>query len=477
VISTLLLAFGALAAHDGRQPWGPAAVSSPENPPNPEAAASAEVGATEPITEDRIPPDYDGVANHAPPGQAMVWVPRVVLAPVWAVDRFVLYPPSRAFSVWSEKIHLQRRLVDFFTFFDGKYRLRVFPTALVDMGYYTSVGVYGQLLGKVPPYSITSVHAVYGGKGWSALKVRESIALTADGRDGTSAMAGSEVSGTFLIKNRPDLVFYGLGPDPGRLRTRYDDDFKSGNLLVDLHMPLKLELDVGGSADRHAFGPGHALIRNDPSIQTVFDVGEIPGWPGYDIYHADAGLAFDSRPPRPDNGTGVRLQVNGAGGSYTELDGIKGTILRTRGEADLFLDLTGRNNVIGLSQYGCAVQGLDNAEIPFPELCSLGGSERLRGFLDGRYRGFSALSSRLDYTWPVWGFADATIFSELGGVFDHDFDGASFKEMSASFGTGIETTKKRDNFLQALVAVGTSPLDTPFAIDSVRFVVGTNRGF
>ncbi len=457
--AALLLWCAVAVAQDDREPWGPDADDTPP------------VEVEGPVTEKREAPDYDS-RDVPPPAEKLLWVPRTVLSPVYAVDRYLLYPPIRAVAIWAEKNHIPVRVVNSFTVFDDDYRLRIYPTTLIDFGFRPSVGLLAGLKGKNAPYSVGSIQAAYGGNGWVAFNLRESLALTADGREGDSLLSGSDVNLSVKYIDRPDHVFFGLGSATQAQRTRFSRKQIAGEIRVHGTLPAWLAGDLSVGVDQNSFGRGRSVVFDEPSIESRFDIREIPGFNGYTLLYGDIAASLDTRDGRPAQGSGARLDLAHRMGF--DLEGPY-DMTRSTGEISAFVDLSGRNHTIGLSQFA-GVAGSSGVDVPFTEQLVLGGNEHLRGFLDGRFRGNAALSSALQYNWPIWVFTDATIFAEVGGVYD-DFGSVDIGEMSSAFGTGLRTNGERETSFQALVAVGTTQFGGDIQIDTVRLVVGTNRGF
>src|SRR6185436_11328739 len=117
--------------------------------------------------------DYDGrEPAGASAGDVALWVPRIVLFPVWLVSEFVIRRPLGWLIVNAEKNQWPTLILDFFTF--GEERTGgVFPTALIDFGFRPSVGVYAFWNEMIAKENSVRLHAAYGGSDWYTLRVAD----------------------------------------------------------------------------------------------------------------------------------------------------------------------------------------------------------------------------------------------------------------------------------------------------------------
>ena len=88
------------------------------------------------------------------------------------------------------------------------------------------------------------------------------------------------------------------------------------------------------------------------------------------------------------------------------------------GELAGFVDVSGRENVIGARVAARFQENLGGAPVPFTERLALGGSETMRGFAAGRLRGDSTFVAELQYRYTVSAYLDAELFSSVGNAFD-----------------------------------------------------------
>ncbi len=146
------------------------------------------------------------------------------------------------------------------------------------------------------------------------------------------------------------------------------------------------------------------------------------------------------------------------------------------GNLGLYWDPTGLNRVIGLTLTALFTDPLGDAEVPFTEQVTLGGTEYMRGYLEGRLVGRSAAVATLEYRYPVWIWLDGTMHVAAGNVFGEHLEDFAFDRLRLSFGLGVRTVGSRESSFDLLLAFGSEPFDR-FEISSVRFLFGTTRGF
>lgn len=114
---------------------GPVFAASAD-PPAPNADA--------PIASDekRPVPDYDGRGEEPTTGgDVLLWIPRVILSPLYFVSEFVVRRPLGWAISTAEEEEVPQKLVEIFTF-GPDHNIGVVPTGLIDFGFRPSVGVY-----------------------------------------------------------------------------------------------------------------------------------------------------------------------------------------------------------------------------------------------------------------------------------------------------------------------------------------------
>jgi len=455
---------------------GAAHAAEPEGTAQPDAAQS-EAGA-EPAPKDepalrekkREVPDYDGRGSPQPePGEGWLWVPRVVLFPLYVVSEFVIRRPLGWVTVYAERHNWPTYLHDLFTFGPDR-QAGLIPTALIDFGFRPSVGVYFFWDDAFARHNQIRVHAATGGLGWLRLSATERVEVGDDSYIG--------VRGSF--SRRPDWLFYGFGP-------RSDED--DGGRFEAQSLEGAVYVDQRGwrTSRFRAYAGVRTVVFEDKTCCDDPSLGEQarggaygfpPGYfTGYRIAHHGMIAELDSREPAPKAGSGVRLVLGAE--QAARIDGAQpAEWIRYGGSLGGYWDVTGHNRVLGLTLSARYIDPIrSNAEIPFTEQVRLGGDYQLRGFLEGRLLGRSAITGRLDYQWPIWPFLDGVIAAETGNVFGEHLAGFEPGAMRLSFTIGIRDSGSRDHPFEVLIGGGTEPIDEGARFESFRFVFGATNAF
>lgn len=426
--------------------------------------------ATAGAAEKREVPNYDG--REDPPatlGESLLWVPRLTLFPAWLATEYLVRKPLGATLTWLERDNIPQKVTSALTFSEGDSG--VYPTALIGSGMRPSVGLYFWSNGVLTEADRMRLHLSWGGNDWYRVSLRERIALGGAQQDNVP-FAGDQISFSALVDQRPDYLFYGLGPDAPDEPARFLMRRIGADTDLELTFGQHLGVSVGAGIHGYKFGRGDP---DDDEIHLV-DHPDAPAFAPYSLGSLQAGAVLDTRSQRPGPGTGVRLELKGELLVDPAFDGL--AFGRASIDAGVALDLGRDNRTLALRQRLIFVENFGSAAIPFTELASLGGNDLLRGFNEGRYRGESAAVTTLQYTWPIWVALDGMLFAEVGNVFGSGLDGFDPSQFAGSFGTGIRTSTDRDVSLQLFVAAGTRRFDEgPFAVENVRVVLGAVTGF
>lgn len=414
-------------------------------------------------------PDYDGRKDHGTkPGDVALWVPRVILSPLYLVSEYVIRRPLGALITAAERANLPSVIYDFFTF-GPDHKAGVAPIFFVDFGFKPSVGIY--LFGDDAFFKGNDlrIHGSIWTGDWLAGVLTDRVAL---GKD-------QSVAFTFTGIRRPDHVFYGLGPRTVQAdESRYGEDVLDANVGFDVKLWRSSRVQTNSGVRATHFRPGR--FEKDPSLDEAAARGAfvVPAGyeAGYTAQYNHALLALDSRRPRPAEGSGVRLEAEAEQG--TDVRAAQGsTWIRYGATAGAFYDLNDHSRVVSLSLATLFADPVAQGPVPFTELVSLGGSGAMRGFWPGRLVDRSAAVLTARYRWPIWSFIDGAMEVALGNVFgEHlrEFD-ASLLRLSGALGIG--TVGSPDSSLELLVGFGTETFEHGGQVDSARIVLGTNRGF
>jgi hypothetical protein len=415
----------------------------------------------------RAVPDYDG--RGPPPttaGDVAIWVPRIILSPLYLVSEFVIRRPLGAFMTAAERAHWPESLYNFFTFgpdHDGGFA----PIALIDFGFNPSVGIYVFWNDAIVKGNDFHFHGSTWGPEWLAGSFTDRI------RFGLGNSVTFKISGI----RRPDHTFYGTGPlTLESYQSRYGEAVVDGRAMLDV--PLWRASRVQATVGVRDVRLYHGHFGGDPSVEQsaaagVFPLPEAFGR-GYTAEYNHVLAALDSRRPRPAPGSGVRIEAEGEQGSdFSRSPGA--AWIRYGATVGGFWDLNDHSRVLSLSVAALFADPLGNAPIPFTELVTLGGDAPMRGYYPGRLFDRSAAVATLRYRWPIGPWLDGTMEAAVGNVFGVHLQEFKPGLLRFSGGIGLETVGSPDSSIEALVGIGTETFDHGGQVDSIRFMFGTNR--
>jgi hypothetical protein len=416
----------------------------------------------------RALPDYDQRGKSpTTAGDIALWLPRILLSPLYLVTEYGLRIPLGAGISAAERAHWPEAFYNFF-FFGPDHKAGFLPIAFVDFGFRASVGLY--VFGDDVFFSGNSVrlHGSTSGGDWLAGVLTDRIAL------GKDADVSFEVSGI----HRPDHTFFGVGSDSlqGNI-SRYGETSYVGKASFGVNPTRVLRLESGIGLESAHFYAGR--FDEDPSLVERAASGAFPLPPGFEGYTAvtsQLSAALDTREPRPAPGSGVRLEADVRHGSdIRRTPGARW--LKYGGTAVGFLDINGHNRVLSLALHAELADPLGDLPVPFTEQVTLGGSAPLRGFFPGRLVDRSAAAATLKYRWPIWVWLDGSLQVATGNVFAERFEDFAFKRFRLSSAIGIESIGSRDSSFELLFGIGSETFEHGAQIDSFRFLIGTNHGF
>lgn len=427
--------------------------------------------------DDKRPlPNYDGRGG-APESRARkaLWVPRLLLSPLYFVSEFVVRRPLGAAITAAEKAHLPRILYDFFVF-GPDHSAGIIPIAFIDFGFQPSVGLY----------------AFWDDAGFEGhdLRLRGST-WGADWLSGTATERFTfgeqvELTLTGTATRRPDYAFYGIGPDTlESALVRYSADTVDARFDTRLHFWGSSLLDTALGYRGASFGASDYDAANrgtdtyEPSLDEAVASGALAEPAGFrDGYRAPfvySRLVLDSR-GKAASATGGRIELSGEQGTDLK-NSPTSAWLRYGGTLGGFLDLADSGRVVSLSVSALLADPLGERAVPFSELVQLGGAGMMPGFRQGRLHDRSALVATLRYSWPIWIWLNGSLQAATGNVFGKHFEGAELERSRFSAALGIEGSGSRDSIFQALVGFGTETFESGAELDSIRVVVGARSGF
>jgi hypothetical protein len=430
-------------------------------------------------------PDYDGRPGRTTLGDVALWVPRVVLFPLYVVSEYVVRRPLGWLVSTAERERWPTLLIDFFTF--GERQGGIVPTLLIDLGMRPTIGVYAFWNGFLATGNDLRLRATYGGSSSYALRVADRFPL-----------GPGQLTLTGAYETRPDNVFHGIG----NVQDDDDDaryDSTGSRFDVAYRVPWVRSSYARVIAElRQVDLDGDGSCCDDPSVNEQVEAGAFAAPPGmnqvYDVTGQSLEVVFDSRWPRfPEGlelgsdyvtppGTGVRLALRGRANELLDQslatgEALAGAWLGYGLSLGGHYDLTGQQRSVSATVVVDFVDPIGSGQVPVTDLVSLGGERPLRGFLSNQFVDRSAAAMRFEYRWPVAVWLDGSVLYEAGSVFGERLSGFDMSRFRNSYGFGLVAVGAQDHPFQALVAVGTKPWADGGGVDSFRFVFGTTAGF
>ena len=414
----------------------------------------------------RAPQDY-GRPEERSADKALLWGPRVVFFPLWLTTEYGLRRPLGAVVQVAEREQWPKEIVDLFTFGDRR-QITIFPSALFDFGLLPSVGFNAQWRYFVTDPNTVRLHFGTWGPDWVAIRFVDSYALS---KNESIALDGRLV-------RRQDSYFFGFGPrSSADASSRYRSEHDEASFAYEARMWRSSAFQARSGVRRVSLGD--ETCCDAPSVYDSVSRGLYPRPPGlgesWVAGFEHVSITLDSRKPRPEEGTGVRLTFHCEGvaapGETTRRAWVK-----YGAEVGAFVDLTGTQRVISV---GAAVELADplSGTIPFPEQATLGGARPMRGYVPNRLVDRSSFVAHLHYTWPIWVYLDGVIQVDVGNVFGARLDGFDARPFRLSSSIGVRSNGNRDSGFELLVGGATDPLDQGLHVSSLRFVVGAHHGF
>ncbi len=435
-----------------------------------------------PLTGKREVPDYDGRGEEpTSAAEGAAWVPRIILFPVWVVTEYVVRWPLGTAAKAVERYHVIEYAKEIFTFRDGT--IGAFPTLNLDRGITPMVGIYSYADGLIHPAHYMRLNASTSFAKDHAAVFLNRFELIEDELNLNLRLS---------LEQRNDFVYFGTG---WQTRARDESRFGRRKLMAVAELALRdeepgfdgwisfevsdndfacvrdSEFNICGEDDLP--GTGDDLHRIDAPDDVAFFTS------GYHLLRLKARGSLDTRRPRPAPGTGARLEVFGRWGKGIQ-DGYDNIhFMRYGVEGSLFWDLShDAQRVLGLRLMAEWLEPLDNGDVPFAELITLGGMESMRGFLHARFHGRSGVTATLEYRYPVWSFLDSNIFFEVGNAFGPRFEDFELERLRGSAGIALRTNTSRDLSFDILFALGSNRFDADeLRVEFFRFALGTNLGF
>jgi hypothetical protein len=411
-------------------------------------------------------PDYAGREERTSVGDVLIWVPRVVLSPLYLVSEFVIRRPIGGLISLAERNQVPEALYDFFTFTPDR-KVGIVPTFFVDFGFKPSAGFYLFWDDFLAHGNDLRVHAATWGPEWLAAGLTDRVKLG----------AANTLQLDFSAVRRQDYRFYGEGPSS---RERDISRYGASRFQGDVTFVSKL-----GEGNVISLSAGLRKVSfHDPSgpyVATTERVaqGRFPEpkdlSDGYAAEFSRLRLRLDTRKAHSRTGSGVRLEAGIEQGSA--FDAGPQNWLKYGGSLAGYFDVNERGRILTLALTSLFCDRLTHQRPPFDELVQLGGSGPMPGFLPGRLVGRSAAVATLSYHWPIWVWLNGNIQASVGNVFDAHLQDFRPSMLRFSSAIGIETAGVSDNPIQILFGLGTETFDSCAKLTAMRLVFGTTHEY
>jgi hypothetical protein len=403
-----------------------------------------------------------------------LWVPRVILSPVYLTTEFLIRRPLGVAVSAAERANLPEVLYNFFAF-GPNHEAGIVPIAFIDFGFNPSVGLYGFWDNAFAKGNDLSVHASIWTDDWIGGSFSERYKF---GR-------GDSVQLKFVGIRRPDHVFYGIGPSSlESAQSRYRQDMLDVGLLFDLPLWRASKIDTSLGVRSSTFGDGH--FGNDPSISRSVAAGTFAlpdGFGrGYTAEYNDVLVAIDSRRKFPAEGSGVRVELHAEEGNDVRQSPASAWLHYTGGVAG-FWDVTGNRRVVSLALLAMFSDPLGPRPVPFTELVTLGGDiaapgsfpAPMLGFYPGRLVDRSAAVATLRYKWPIGPWIAGSLQGAVGNVFGPHLEGYDTNLLRFSGAVGIESDSSADSSFELVFGLGTETFAHGTQFDSFHLAFGVTR--
>lgn len=413
----------------------------------------------EPSVERREVPDYDGREPQPANGRNAIWIPRVLLAPLYFVTEFVLRRPLSALVRLGEGSSADP--LRFFVYGDHQ-QIALVPTLLIDFGSRPSVGFYLRWNEAGHPNHKLRFHFATWGPDW--LKGRVTTRWQT-----AKFLAELRVA----AQRREDGRFAGIGSAarPGPTTARYRFRELIGQLTFEARPWRATELRADFGVRDMRFTDG---AYEGPSVEELIEQGVYPQAPpgyenGYFIYFQQLEIDINTRRSAPDNTSGIEVRF--VGSQSIDLEGpLARRWLRYGGSLVGHFDV-GARHVLALAASFQATEAIAG-EIPFTELPELGGGGPLQGFRYGTLYGDSTAALVLRYSWPVWAWLDATLHFGVGNAYDGRFENFTLENQRMGWGIGFSAVDNLDHIFNFILGWGTDTFENGPDVVSFRLALG-----
>jgi hypothetical protein len=395
----------------------------------------------------------DGRIESADSRQGALVVPRILLAPLRFFIKALSYP-TQSFMWLVVRYHVAEWLYAATTTSDGLRGVR--PEVAWNLSFAFAGGLDYFDHRSLGPGTSLDARLIAGG----ANIVETGVALRP-----TPARWPAQARLTLDYAQRDDQYFNGIGA--GHLGSRYAIRALSGSAGA-LWRPARI-LSIGASTQGaiKRFGDGDPRA-GDPSIGEVYcvrvigrciddevDPRQVPGFDrGTQFMRSTVDVTLDLRDSafRPTRGFAFNLVAD-----YTHGLGFDhSSYFRLTGTASFAVSVWQHSHIFVLRATAGLIEPINDVPVPFSELLVTGGPDSMRGFRTGGFRDSSLLIVSGEYRWPIWMFADASLFVDYGGTFAQSFRDLDANRLRWDVGTALRITTRSQFFLRLGLAYGFS---------------------
>jgi outer membrane protein assembly factor BamA len=191
---------------------------------------------------------------------------------------------------------------------------------------------------------------------------------------------------------------------------------------------------------------GGRFLENTDKTVSLFDKQNVAGRYGSTVSGLGFSLTWDTRISAfsPHKGLFAQMKYN----NFNKIVGSQFEYWNLWFDVRKFIPVSKKTTL--------AIQGyafLNEGDVPIRSLAALGGSNNMRGYYDGRFRGKSQLSFQAEYRFPIWWRFGGVAFASFGDVSDKlsNFDLRDFKH---SYGAGLRVAVNRKEKLNIRIDYG-----------------------
>jgi outer membrane protein assembly factor BamA len=198
-----------------------------------------------------------------------------------------------------------------------------------------------------------------------------------------------------------------------------------------------------------------------PATQELFDDAAIPGLddqPEFIRFASSIYFNYQDTPGNPHKGGIIGLFFF----RFDDRDGGKYDFNRFWLDARHYIPLGSRQRTLALQLYALIDKPDSGSRVPFYLMETLGGSGKLRGFHDFRFRDANLFHMNAEYRWEPAPALEFAVFYDTGKVYP---TGESFaiKHLRKDFGIGVRFKGSTGTFLRFDICRGTEGTRFQFA--------------